>query len=357
MFLVYLYEVQVANVKWNGQCSNTFKISNGVKQGAVLSAILYCVYVNDLFGRLRKNKHGCWINGDYFGIAGYADDNFLLSPSLDGLQEMINTCDEYAKEHNLTFSTNENIAKCKTKCMAFLNNDRNLRNLKLGGHDLPWVPSVKHLGCKIENTLDGMKQDIREKRAQFIQRNNEICQEFSFAHPKTKVKLNSIYNSHFTGSPIWDLFSTEAGMIESTWNVAIRKMYKLDRTTHRYFVEPLSEMQHIKWSLVKRFINFRHKILESSKGQLKNLFMVAKKDCRSTTGRNIRHISNLFNGKSIDTITVKDLIDMKYHKVAEDDQWRIKLVKELTEVKYNQLELSVFDRTQIDEVLDYVCTT
>ena len=85
--------------------------------------------------------------------------------------------------------------------------------------------------------------------------------------------------------------------------------------------------------------------------------MVAKQDCRSTTGRNIRHISNLFNGKSIDTITGKDLKDMKYHEVAEDDQWRIKLVKELTDVKYDQLELSFFDRTQIDEVLDYICTT
>ena len=42
----------------------------------------------------------------YLGMLGYADDNFLLSPTLDWLQEMINTCDEYAKEHNLKFSTN-----------------------------------------------------------------------------------------------------------------------------------------------------------------------------------------------------------------------------------------------------------
>ena len=113
-----IYEVQVANVKWNGQCSDTFHIKNGVKQGSVLSTILYCVYVDKLFERLRRNKQGCWING-YYGIAGYADDNALLSPSLDGLQEMINTHDEYAKEHNLTFSTNENVHKSKTKCMVF----------------------------------------------------------------------------------------------------------------------------------------------------------------------------------------------------------------------------------------------
>ena len=95
-------------------------------------------------------------------------------------------------------------------------------------------------------TFHGLKQDIREKGAQFIQKNNEITQEFSFAHPIPKTKLNCIYNSHFNGSPMWDLFSREARMLEATCNVAIRKMFNLDRTTHRYLIEPLSGMQQIK---------------------------------------------------------------------------------------------------------------
>ena len=49
--------------------------------------------MNDLFVRLRRKKQGCWVNEDYIGIIGYADDNFLLSPMLDGLQEMLKTCE------------------------------------------------------------------------------------------------------------------------------------------------------------------------------------------------------------------------------------------------------------------------
>ena len=77
-FLLFVYEIQVANVKWNGQLSKEFGIGNGVKQGAVISAILYCIYVDDLFRRLRANRVGCSINGDFMGIVGYADDNMLL---------------------------------------------------------------------------------------------------------------------------------------------------------------------------------------------------------------------------------------------------------------------------------------
>ena len=119
---------------------------------------------------------------------------------------MINICELYANVHNLTFSTNENVNKCGTKCMAFLKKGRNLRKLTLGGHCLPMIKSIRHLGNKIENKLDGMRQDMREKWPRFIQKNNELCQEFSYADPITKIKLNSINNSHFTGSPLWDLF-------------------------------------------------------------------------------------------------------------------------------------------------------
>ena len=71
-------------------------------------------------------------------MIGYADDNFLLSPTMEGLQDMINTCQEYAEEHHLKFSTNPKPEKSKTKCMAFLLKDRELRKLKLGEHELPW---------------------------------------------------------------------------------------------------------------------------------------------------------------------------------------------------------------------------
>ena len=48
-FILISYKNQKANVKWNGKESRYFSIGNGVKQGAILSAILYCIYTNGLF--------------------------------------------------------------------------------------------------------------------------------------------------------------------------------------------------------------------------------------------------------------------------------------------------------------------
>ena len=120
-------------------------MKNGVRQGAVLSAIFYCIYINNLFKGLRDSRLGCWINGDYFGILGYSDDNFLLAPSLYALQQMLHFCEGYVKSHDLQFSTDPNPVKCKTKCLAFLKKSRDLPNLQLCGNNLPWVKNGKHL--------------------------------------------------------------------------------------------------------------------------------------------------------------------------------------------------------------------
>ena len=56
----------------------------------------------------------------YVGIVAYADDLLLLSPTLNGSQEMTKTCEDYGNTHNLTFSTDPILTKCKTKCLAFL---------------------------------------------------------------------------------------------------------------------------------------------------------------------------------------------------------------------------------------------
>ena len=66
--LIVMYLSQEAKVKWDGSLSKSFPMTNGVKQGAVLSAVLFCVYIDDLIKKLRKEGNGCWIKGEFVGI-------------------------------------------------------------------------------------------------------------------------------------------------------------------------------------------------------------------------------------------------------------------------------------------------
>ena len=128
------------------------------------------------------------------------------------------------------------------------------------------------------------------KRAEYINKNNELEQEFYFCHPQTKFNVNKIYNSHFTGSPLWNLFSCDAIKMERTWNRSVKVMFDLPYETHRWLIEPLSGNQHIRKILIQRFLNFTKQIKKSNKSIVKLLFNTIKFSVRSTTGSNLRAI-------------------------------------------------------------------
>ena len=47
--LAYIYVFQTCCVDWGGTRSSTFKVSCGIRQGAVLSPIFFSIYINELF--------------------------------------------------------------------------------------------------------------------------------------------------------------------------------------------------------------------------------------------------------------------------------------------------------------------
>ena len=330
-------------------------MTNGVRQGAILSGFAYCFYMNELFSTLRKNKSGCWVKGTFLGILGYSDDSLLLAPSLDSLQEMISVCEEYAASHNLRFSTDKDPKKCKTKCLAFLQKTRPLPSMILCGNPLPWVSSAKHLGITISNKMDGMKTDILIKRASYIDKNNEILQEFGFSHPNTKIKINSIYNSHLTGSCLWDLFGREAVMMENTWNVSMRLMLDVPRETHRYLIEPLSKTKHIKTVLIRRFLSFIQQIRKSNKVASKFLLDSILLDARSTTGSNMRNILLLTDKADVLQLVPNDAFQVNYHPINPVEEWRLPFICEIIEAKNNQISIQNISNDDLDEMLVDLC--
>ena len=92
--LIFIYQKQTADVRWENLYSKEFKLQNGVRQGSVLSPILFCFYMNDLFRLRQESKSGCYIGPYYAGCFGYADDLLLLSPSRLGLQEQLSIAEK-----------------------------------------------------------------------------------------------------------------------------------------------------------------------------------------------------------------------------------------------------------------------
>ena len=87
--LLFWYSKQTVCVKWGTCMSNYFCISNGVRQGEILSPKLFPVYVDDLSDKLIKSKIGCHIDNLGINHVMYDDDICPMAPNPASLQELI----------------------------------------------------------------------------------------------------------------------------------------------------------------------------------------------------------------------------------------------------------------------------
>jgi len=91
-----LYRNGTGQVHYENHVSETFNLSQGVRQGSILSPYLYNIYTELLLTSLEKHsKVGTSLHGTYTGIIMYADDIILISPTVSGLQTLVNKCTTY----------------------------------------------------------------------------------------------------------------------------------------------------------------------------------------------------------------------------------------------------------------------
>jgi len=90
--LLFWYTNSNVFVRWGVYTSYTFMLGTGVRQGGVLSPILFCIYVDCIVESLESSKLGCWIGELYIGCIMYADDLVLISASVCELQRMFDLC-------------------------------------------------------------------------------------------------------------------------------------------------------------------------------------------------------------------------------------------------------------------------
>ena len=96
--------------------STGFNVSNGVRQGGILSPYLFCIYVDELSKMLNNEHVGCFVGTMLVNHLMYADDLVLLSPSAAGLS----ICSTYGIEYDVMYKVQkvmflyfvETIEKC-----------------------------------------------------------------------------------------------------------------------------------------------------------------------------------------------------------------------------------------------------
>ena len=164
------------------------------------------------------------------------------------------------------------------------------------------------------------------------------------------------YATNLYGSNLWDLFGKASERLYKSYNVAIRNILQLDRCTHRYLIEPVSGVMHLKTMLCSRFVSFHNSLKTSSKFPVRFLAAIVENDLRTVHGRNLTEIARQCN-VTIDQLKpniVKK--NIRYNDIPEAEKWRVGLCNELISIRDNgDNHLANFDSEELACLLRYVC--
>ena len=130
-------------IKWGDAYSVKFKVTNGVRQGGILSPYLFNVHVDELSEELNKCNVGCNLNGHLIILVMYADDLVLISPSLAGLSQLWHKCETFGTRHDLKYNAKMSAVMIYRSMIL---KGCTIPKFKLNGIILHVVASYKYLG-------------------------------------------------------------------------------------------------------------------------------------------------------------------------------------------------------------------
>ena len=111
-----MYHTVESYIQVDDAASDKYQIETGLREGSVLSPILYSVFINDLLTEIYNAGEGACIAGDNtcrVDVIGYADDLVLVSTTADGLQRQLDIVAKYAKTHFFQ------VSQSKSKVVVF----------------------------------------------------------------------------------------------------------------------------------------------------------------------------------------------------------------------------------------------
>ena len=358
--LLQTYLDQKLCVKWNDTLSETFGVTNGVRQGGILSPLLFGIYIDELLSVLQNSGFGCRIGHLYAGALGFADDLILICPSEPGIQKMLKICESYAAEHDLIF----NGAKSKLLIFSPQKVYESDPKLELNGELIPNVRSAVHLGNVLHVTNN--QECIDEGVKKFNSQANMFLSRFKSCSPSVRSKLFQQYCMSLYGCQLWPLWSNKLDILKTKFSIALRRVWSLPARTHRDLLPLITGMQPLEVAIQSRILKFVKTLEESENELAKYIVTYASTAPGSLLGRNIRILSSRMDKTYEEMIelsapNVKELLFEKWSReIHEDYASRADVIKELLLVKENLLIIDfgshrIMDIISCDFIVNSLC--
>jgi hypothetical protein len=258
-----------------------FSVRNGVKQGGILSPVLFAIYADYLLTTIAKSGQGCHIERRFVGALGYADDVALMAPTRSAMSKMLLAAQEAGRKLHIRFNVG------KSQFLVFHPNpDAAIEPpIVFDGSPIHPVQEAVHLGHILTHPKDYRKRVVEKGVADITVRSNILLSRFGHCTYTVLYKLFKSFCMVAYGSCLWDVSEIEPFCC--AWRKVIRRILRLPNTAHSHLLPDLVMDQPPDVQLKRRFTKFMHSCSTSSNACLRTCAKLALQGSRSPVGRSV----------------------------------------------------------------------
>ena len=230
-FIKNLYWKQRAYIRLQTGLSSNIKIKRGVRQGCILSPILFNLYTAIIFRVINEVK-GVNIGGKNVNNLRYADDTALTAESAPELQVLLDKINEKGEEYGMRINVK------KTKTMVISRTQGLSCKLVLNGKEIEQVRSFVYLGQMITENGKNEQEVIRRiaiGRNTFERLKKCLSRKELALSTRIRILRCYVWSTLLYGAETWTLTKKMMTRLTSFEIWTYRRMFKIswkDRVTN-----------------------------------------------------------------------------------------------------------------------------
>jgi len=273
------YAATEGRIRSQGQVSRSVKLTSGVKQGCVLSPMLFNWAIDWILKRALEGYRGVQISDDtWVTDLDYADDVVIFGEDSSSLQPVITRVSEVAASIGLRI----NVDKTKLFSMGTPNAPR----ICIDGCQVEGVNSFKYLGASFLPTgqvVDEIKTRINKARTVFVQLSKVVFRRREISlRTKVRVYQASVRAVLLYGCETWQVRAEDLQKISVFDNWCLRSLARIrlsDRVSNEELRSRCSSINSIAQLLQMRRLRWFGHVLRRGDGEITYQTLTAK-PCR-----------------------------------------------------------------------------
>lgn len=283
--IVELYWSQTAEVRVENKLSESAEIERGVRQGCILSPLLFNIYAEEVFREaINEQKGGININGLVINNLRYADDTVILASNQSELQTLLDAVVTHSEEMGLSL----NVAKTKMMVISKKHVDS---VLKVHDASIEQVANFRYLGTVLNETCDGRREiraRIEQARNTFLNMKNLFRRSELNLGLRLRMLRCYVVSVLTYGCESWTMGPDMEKRIEALEMYCYRRMMRVSWTqkvSNEKILEKMNKSLEILSTIKRRKLQYLGHIMRGEKYELLRVIIEGRIAGRRSVGR------------------------------------------------------------------------